>query len=221
MSARKGPDGRVVQGRPAARADVVGGARGSPHRSRPARAALTTMVALLLVLTPASPSLANEEETGDGRLLVLQSISLIANRATSGTVAERIEDALMAPDTTGVDLDKVEQALGLVEGAPDSTQALAEARALLESAVNVRAATGYGEIPEPGMVGTGTAPYAAGTASGTTVVLDSLDPPLGISDTGDVVLLVLAAVFIVLGLDLARRWRPTHPMRELRRRRAS
>lgn len=197
------------------------GARSSARLTRTARAALTTAAALLLVLTQALPSTANEEETDEGRLLVLQSISLIANRATPETIAERVEDALMAPDATGVDLDKVERALELVEGAPDSTQALAEARDLLEGAVDVRAASGYGEIPEPGMLGTGTSPYTAGGATGTTVVLDSLDPPLGISDTGDAVLLVLAVASVVLGLYLARRWRPTHAMRELRQGRAS
>lgn len=185
------------------------------------RTALIPMLVLLLVVAQALPSAANEEETEEGRLLVVQAVSLIANRATSESIVERIEDALQARDPTGVDLDKVEAALGLLQGATDDAQALDGARELLETSVDVRAATGYGAIPEPGMVGTDTAPYTAGTASGTTVVLDSMDPALGISDTGDVVLIVLAAFSVLVGLYLARRWRPDHAMRELRGRRAS
>ena len=86
----------------------------------------------------------------EGRLLVLQAVSLIANRATAETITERIVDVLEAPDPSGVDLDIVEEALALVEGAPDDPQALEEARGLLETSVEIRAATGYGSIPEPG-----------------------------------------------------------------------
>ena len=108
-----------------------------------------------------------------------------------------------------------------MRGTSPTTTRLEEARGLLETSVEIRAATGYGSIPEPGEAGTGTSPYTVGAATGTTVVLDSLDPALGISDTGDVVLLVLAAGAIVLGLFLARRWRPTHSTHDLRHRRAS
>lgn len=189
--------------------------------ARVAQVALRPVLVLALILAQSLPSAADEEETEEGRLLVLQAVSLIANRATPETIAERIEDAVEAPDPRGVDLDNVEEALALVQGALDDPQVLEEARGLLETSVKIRAASGYGSIPGPGEVGTDTSPYATGTATGTTVVLNSLDPALGISDTGDVVLLVLAAGTIVLGVYLARRWRPAHSMRELRQVRES
>lgn len=213
-------------GQTRARAPIGAGRRAATSpRGRPgapvARKVLTPTLVLLLLVAQALPSTANEEETDEGRLLVVQAVSLIANRATAESIMERIEDALEAPDPTGVDLDRVEEALALVQGAPDDAQALKEARDLLETSAGIRAASGYGSIPEPGEVGTDPPPYAAGAASGTTVVLDSLDPARGIGDTGDAVLLVLAAFSIMAGLYLARRWRPTHTTRELRHGRVS
>lgn len=189
---------------------------GAGHGGRAVRSALLAVAALLLMTAQALPAAANPQETDEGRLLVVQAVSLIANRAAPETVQDRIQDSLMAPDLTGVDLDKVEAALALVEESPGDPEALGEARGLLESAVSIRAATGYGEIPEPGEVGTGEQ-FAAGIATGTTVILDPLDPELGIGDAGDVILIVLAAGSIVLGLYLSRRWRPDHTVSELRR----
>lgn len=177
---------------------------------------LAVVWALILVVAVPQSAAANEEETDDGRLLVVQAVSLIANEATLDSIQERIEDVLSAPETAGVDMDKVQEALELVESSAGDPELLVRARVALEESVDVRAASGYGEIPAPGEVGTDMSPYATGAATGTSVVLDPLDPALGISDAGDAVLLVLAALSTVLGLFLIRRWRPTHSLRELR-----
>jgi hypothetical protein len=183
------------------------------------------LVALLVALLMASsPSAwASEEETTEARLLVLQSISLIANGRDADVVAERIDDAIQAPDKEGTDLPKVEQALTLVEGRTTGEQGradLARARALLVEAIDIRVATGYGTVPEPGQVGEGIAPYATGAETGTTVVLDDMVPAKGLSDRGDLVLVILGAAAAALGVVLSRRWRPHDTTRELRRRSA-
>ena len=200
----------------------------SPVRTHPRRGArrvgLLTAVALLAVLALPSSAQANEEETEEANLLVLQSISLIANDNEPDVIAERVADALEAPDKSGVDLAKVQQALTLVEESAtssDSAEKIAQARTLLVDAIDIRAATGYGEIPEPGEVGEDTAPYATGAESGTTVVLDELNPARGVSDGGDAVLLAAGIAILLAGLYLSRRWRPHESIHELRRRSAA
>ena len=183
-----------------------------------------TAVALLAVLALPSAAQADEEETEEANLLVLQSISLIANDNEPDTIAERLTDALEAPDKSGVDLAKVQQALTLVEESAtrgDSAEKIAEARTLLVDAIDIRAASGYGEIPEPGDVGEDAAPYAQGAESGTTVVLDELRPARGVADDGDAVLLAAGFAMLLAGLYLSRRWRPHDSIHELRRRSAA
>lgn len=187
-------------------------------------ARLRTVVVLLVVLLgvwPASSAQANGTATTEARLYVLQSVALIANDASVAVVAERITDALNAPDTAGTDLAKVKQALAIVEGsAPGAAGATDrnQARGILASAVDVRAATGYGTLPPPGELGQDTAPYATGAGTGTAVVLDGFRPARGVSDRGDLVLLVLSGLAIALGVYLSLRWRPPDTLRELRRR---
>lgn len=159
------------------------------------------------------------EESTMANVLVLQAISLIANGAPTDAVAERIQDALQAPDPTGTDLTLVAQALDLVEqGSPGASGAadLDQARDLLVRAIDIRYATGYGAVPEPGEVAQGQPPYASGADTGTTVVLDGLEPARGISDRADVVLLILGVLAVAAGLFLARRWRPHSSIRVLR-----
>lgn len=153
----------------------------------------------------------------EANLLVLQSVALIANGAPVDAVAERIEDALAAPDPSGTDLDTVEQALSLVQ--PGATAAeLDQARQLLDSAIGIRFASGYGNVPGPGGVGRDESPYATGDQTGTTAVLDELKPARGVSDGGDVVLLALAVLAMTAGLVLAHRWRPPDTIGQLRHR---
>lgn len=180
-----------------------------------ARGAVVVALAATVLLAGAGAALASEEETEEASLLVLQSVALIANRAPTEAILERIEDALMAPDPSGTDLGAVEEALALVEDDP-SAAGLEEARELLTSAIDLRFASGYGEVPPPGEVGHGESPFATGADTGTTAVVDSLDPERGISDGGDWVLLALAGLAVVAGLFLAHRWRPPDTIRQLR-----
>lgn len=179
------------------------------------------VLAGLLFLGPVVPAQASGgPEPKEARLLVLQSISLIANGADVTVVTERIGDALMAPDPAGTDLAMVRQALALLEGGVGGTQgdqALAQARELLTKAIDVRAATGYGEIPPPGQVGEGRPAFVTGVDSGTTVVLDELKPARGVRGIGGVVGLGVGLALLALGAYLARRWRPHSTIRELRR----
>lgn len=178
------------------------------------------MAVLLLVfgLVLASPRavLADEEESDRASVLVLQSVALIANGAPVDAVIERVEDALAAPDKSGTDLAQVERALRVIQGTPGGA-GLDRAQELLVDAVDIRFATGYGDVPRPGEVSHGEPPYATGAETGMTAVLDDFSPARGISDGGDVVLLVLAAVSIGVGSILAHRWRPPDSIRRLRR----
>lgn len=176
------------------------------------------MMAALVLLRPGT-ALANEEETDQASMLVLQSVALIANEAPADAVVERIQDALEAPDPSGTDLPAVERALALAEesAASNDRAPLEEARSILLDAIDIRFATGYGEIPAPQEVGHGESPFASGADTGTTAVLDELRPAWGISDGGDAVLLALAALAVAAGLFLAQRWRPHDSIRQLRR----
>lgn len=190
----------------------------SPGGRRRMRVTALLLTVGLVLLLPGT-ALANEEETEEARLLVLQSVALIANEAPVEAVTERIEDALEAPDPSGTDLPAVERALELVEQSAedDDPAGLQEARAILVDAVDARFATGYGEVPGPDEVGEGNSPYATGADTGTTAVLDELRPAWGVSDGGDLVLLVLSALAIAAGVYLAHRWRPHDSIRQLRR----
>lgn len=184
---------------------------------RAGRGLALALLALGMLVASSGAALANEEETDEASLLVLQSVALIANGAPVEAVEERIGDALEAPDQTGTDMAAVEEAAALVE--PGATRAdLEEARELLVGAIDVRFASGYGEIPSPRELGHDESPYASGGDTGTTAVVDELQPARGISDGGDAVLLSLAVLAVIAGLVLARRWRPHDTIRQLRHR---
>lgn len=178
------------------------------------------LLVTVLLLGPVGSARADREQSKEARLLVLQSISLMANGALAGTVTDRLRDAVDAPDQAGTDGALVQQALVIFEKAAVGTAGMParnQARALLVRSINVRAATGYGEIPPPGEVGKDVPAYAYGAHSGTTVVLDELKPARGVRDRGDRVLLVLAVSVMAAGLYLSHRWRPRDTISELRR----
>lgn len=187
---------------------------------------LVTFTVAVLVVVPGQALASGGEESDQANLLVLQAISLIANQAEVETITERLGDALASPDTEGTDLAMVQQALALVErsgeaGSTSEAEAgLEEAQLLLTGAIDIRAATGYGEMPGPGEVADGVPPFARGAATGTTVVLNEFKLARGVRNGGDVVLLGLAGLAILAGLYLSRRWRPSESIHELRRRSA-
>lgn len=187
-----------------------GGVRFSRHAARAGgvRGGLVALLAavVLLAVAPTGSAWAHGEESKQARVLVEQAIALIANQAGDERIAERIHDAVEAPDQMGVDQAKVRGALAFIDQPGENARATAQARALLLAAIG-------GKLPSAP-----TAGPAVGTETGTSVILDEFRPPRGISDGGDVALLVLAVAAIVSGLYLARRWRPPHTIRALERR---
>ena len=173
------------------------------------------LVALAILSAGAGTAWAHEDEPKQANMLVLQSISLIANGASIDMIAEKISDALSAPDKSGTDLAKVRQAQALVRPGASAAD-IANAEALLTGAIDIRAASGYGDIPQPGQVSSDRPPYATGAETGTTVVLDELEPRRGISDAGDAVLVALGILLMAVGVLLERRWRPHDTIRQLR-----
>lgn len=184
-------------------------------RFRHTRTGTVALLAAGFLVAGAGTAWAHGDEPNQSNMLVLESISLIANRAPSDMVAEKIQDALVAPDKAGTDLAKVRQAQALVRPGASAAQ-IAQADALLTSAIDIKVASGYGDIPRPGQVSADRPPYAVGAETGTTVVLSELQPQRGISHRGDVVLVALGVVLIGVGLVLERRWRPHDTIRQLR-----
>ena len=166
--------------------------------------AAAAVSALLLTGVLAGTARADEEESDEASVLAEQAISLIANDAGDARVAERIEDALMAPQKEGVDLARVRQALDVVERPGRTEAADAQARKLLLDALG-------GKLPSAPDAGT----FAIGTETGTSQVLGEFRPVRGVSDTGDAVLLGLAGAATVGGLWLSHRLRPPHTIRQL------
>lgn len=167
------------------------------------------LLAALLALS-GTAAWATEAESGEAAVLVLQAVSLLANDNTPDAILQRIEDALQATVTEGADLAQVEQAKALVEPvtATDARtlppDVKAQVRRLLEQSLGTPE-----EAASPAMV--------TGIETGTSRVLDKYRPARGVSGGGDAALLVLAALAVALGLLLARRLRPHHSLRELRR----
>lgn len=183
---------------------------GPRAHSRAARYATALAgAAAALLLTVAAPGLAraDEEESMESAVLVEQAIALIANDAGDARVAERIDDALAAPDKQGVNLTLARQALGLIEGPGEDTAATRQARVLLLDSLG-------GKLPSAPKAGQN----ATGTDTGTSTVLVEFKPARGISDGSDAVLLALAVAAAGGGLWLARRLRPPHTLRELEHR---
>ncbi|MGW5723390.1 hypothetical protein ACWEVP_44990 [Amycolatopsis sp. NPDC003865] len=172
----------------------------------PLRVVAAAVAAVLLLVLPAVPATADEEESTHSSELVEQAIALIANEGGDERVAERIDDALKAPDKEGVDLAKVGQAREVVEAPGEESAATAQARVLLLDSLG-------GKLP--------SAPegehQATGIETGTSVVLDEYKPARGVSDGGDAILLGLSLVVLLGGLYLAWRLRPRHSVHQLTR----
>ncbi|MFF6833302.1 hypothetical protein ACFY84_15710 [Streptomyces sp. NPDC012438] len=150
---------------------------------------------------------ADEMESDQAPVLVEQAIALIANDAGQARVAERIEDALEAPDKEGVNLSLVRKALDVVERPGQDQAALRETREILLESLGGKLPS----APQPGR-------FATGTETGTSVVLDEFRPARSIADAGDATLLALALAAVAVGLWLSVRLRPPHSIRELERR---
>ncbi|TQK45146.1 hypothetical protein FBY35_6690 [Streptomyces sp. SLBN-118] len=179
-------------------------------RATAARSLGTLLVAVLVLALLPGVAQAHGEESDEAAVLVEQAIALIANDAGESRVAERIEDALMAPHKEGVDLKLVNDALKAVERPGAEEAALRETRKLLLASLG-------GKLPSAPKAGQ----LVTGTETGTSVVLDEFRPARGVADAADAALFALSLVAIAAGLWLSVRLRPRHSIRELRRRAAA
>ncbi|MFF4550737.1 hypothetical protein [Streptomyces sp. NPDC001435] len=163
--------------------------------------------ALLIPIATSGTAWAHGEESDESAVLVEQAVALIANDAYEDQVAERVDDALMAPHKEGVDLTKVRKAQDLIEQPGYGAAVSGQVKGLLLDSLG-------GKLPSAPKSGR----PATGDETGTSVVLDEFRPARGISDGGDAVLLGLGAAAIGGGLWLSRRLRPPHTLRELEHR---
>ncbi|MGW1892376.1 hypothetical protein ACWCP6_19300 [Streptomyces sp. NPDC002004] len=162
--------------------------------------AWTSAAAVLIpVAAPGSAWAGHGEESNESEVLTEQAVALIANGAAEDQVAERIEDALMAPHKEGATLSKVRDAQALVERAGYSEATSHQVKVLLASL--------GGKLP--------SAPEAGRTATAdetsTSVLLDKFRPAHGVSDGGDAVVVGLGVAALGGGLWLSRRLRPPTP----------
>ena len=181
-----------------------------PTLQRGRRAFVSGAVVAAALLVPVGvPGVAwaHGEESDESAVLVEQAVSLIANNAYEDQVAERIEDALMAPHKEGVTLSKVREAQDRIEQPGYSAAVGRQVKRLLLDSLG-------GKMPSAPKAGR----PATGEETGTSVVLDELKPARGVSDGGDAVLLGLGAAAVGGGLWLSRRLRPPHTLRELEHR---
>jgi len=166
------------------------------------------VVALLIPVAASGVAWAHGEESDESAVLVEQSVALIANNAYEDQVAERIDDALMAPHKEGVDLAKVRQAQDLIEQPGYGAAVSRQVKGLLLDSLGGKLPSSAPKSGRP----------AVGDETGTRVVLEEFRPARGISNGGDAVLVGLGAAAIGGGLWLSRRLRPPHTLRELEHR---
>lgn len=176
------------------------------------RCKMTSAAALLALLLPfaalSGVARADEEESTRSAVLVEQALALIANDAGDERVAERVEDALEAPEKEGVNLALVERAGELIDRPGEEAAATRQAQTLLLDSLG-------GKLPSAPQGGR----FATGEETGTGEILDELRPARGLSDAGDTALSALGLASVVVGLWLSHRLRPPHRLRELEHRR--
>jgi hypothetical protein len=174
---------------------------------------LSFCAVLSLLVGAAAPASAHgDDESDQSRVLVQQAIALIVNTPDDAMgIEDKVNDALKASDTMGADLDMVKQAMDALDAGD-----MMNTRTLLQTAIGAGPYLGEGMPPAVGETTAepGTAPYAVGVETGTTVVYDELDPGADI-DGGDVVLIALSALTILGGLALAWRFRPEDTIRRM------
>ena len=165
------------------------------------RGLLVTIVAVAVALVGASPAWAHGgDETTEGYLLVQQALGHLAHDTTQAGIMlamEKVDDALATKDQEGVDVAVLTSA----KAALDADQ-VGRARALLQQSINAAVSQ-----LKP----------ATGEETGTGVVLTPLEGRGGLTSL-DWALLLVSALFIVLGVALSYRFRPTDNIKALRQR---
>lgn len=164
------------------------------------RASLITVVAGAVLLFGAVPVSAHGDDESDvAGDLVRQAIAVIVNEpGNMDLAADKINDALTAEDTAGVDLKLVAQARDALEN-----DDFHQARALLERSIGARPHIA-GSDPQPIRE---VPSLAVGAETGIDVVTDGLAPHRNVT-SGDVAALAGLAALAALGVYLAVRFRP-------------
>ena len=155
----------------------------------------TALVTGLLVLLPAGPALAHGDgDSEQSRVLVLDALTYLANKPAGymDVATDKVADALAAPDKEGVDLSQVKAAQGAIEN-----NDMMQARALLQASLTPMTGPVTGEDP------------------GTTKMLDPLTGHTA-WNAYQVTLAALSGASLLIGILLARHWRPTRRLRALR-----
>ena len=188
------------------------------HTPGAGRVLVTALAAAALILLPVALAPAawahGDEGSVPARQDVLEAVAYIVNTPENmDAIGDKLKDALESADTAGVDLDLVQQAQTAVEA-----NQMPHARDLLERSIGARVdVTGTDVRPILHVPSGGHAvSLATGEEAGTQVVTDEL-PGRGALTGTDVVLVVVAALAALLGGWLAVRFRPAHPVRQLRR----
>lgn len=166
----------------------------------PSRTCAAVLLACLFLAggvgSAASASADEGKPSSEGYLLVQQALGhLVHDQADFAPALEKIDAALAAPDQDGVSRAALEQARAALQ-AGNSTRG----RALLQESITVALST-----LKP----------ATGDQTGTTVVLDPLPPPGGLTGA-DWGFLTVSMLAILTGSVLAYVFRPHENVRELR-----
>ena len=194
----------------------IDGARAGRARTGGRLAVVASAAFLIATLLPAL-AWADGEESDRAPVLVTQAIALIVNEAGDERVAERIQDALDAPEREGVEVSDVQAALALIEQPGEDPAVNSQAEALLLGSIGGRLAADGEESAGADESG-GSPRYATGVQTGTTVILAAFIPARGVADLTGAVLVAGSLAAIVGGLVLSRRFRPPHRLRDLKRR---
>ena len=156
-----------------------------------------------LLALPGRASAHRDDESAEAGVLIRQAIALIVNTPDDlMAAAEKVDDALAAPDQEGVDIELVDEAArALADGD------VHEARALLERSIGARPHLGD---TDPVQIGEAP-PLATGAQTGVDVVTDALPPDRDLTSWDWLVLAGLAGLGAI-GVWLSVRFRPHHEL---------
>ncbi len=179
------------------------------------RQSVAALVIGWFVFLPATPAFAHGEgESKESRVLALDALAYLANRPAHyvDSAMEKLNDAIAAKDTTGVNMDKLTEAMHEM-----SAGQMMQARTALQDAIQpLSGQTFSGQMFSNHMAnGQMISGHSMGEEPGTTLMLDPLK---GSTNWGDSSWLLAgaSALAVLAGLLLARRWRPPESLLEIR-----
>jgi hypothetical protein len=182
----------------------------SPSASGPVRRLLwrafgLTLAALLAgLIAPTTASAHGEGDSDESLVLVRQAIAYLVNKpGDTMDVEDKINDALEAPHTEGVNLILVKQAMDALDAGD-----MMQVRQLLEKSIGARPYVGSEDPVQIGKV----PPPLTGADTGTLAALDPMPGRHGLTG-GDWAAIVAAVLIALVGVALSFRLRPkvAHP----------